>query len=53
MEAFIGRYSSSSNRLQSTLQMNNIGDVTGICKTLQVDPSKGDYINTMTLRYGS
>lgn len=53
MEAFVGRFSTASDRLLSTLAMNNIGDVSGVCKTLQVDPTKGEYINTITVRYGS
>jgi hypothetical protein len=52
MEAFVGRYSAASNNLLSTLSMNNIGNVNGICKTLQVDPTRGQFINSITVRYG-
>lgn len=52
MEAFVGKYSSSSDGLLTSLAMNKIGDVTGICKTLSVDPTVGEHIRSIVLRYG-
>jgi len=52
MEGFIGKYSETSGALLSTLAANKIGDVTGVCKTLAVDPLAGEIIKSITLRYG-
>lgn len=53
MEAFVGKYSTASDELLTSLAMNKIGDVTGICKTLTIDPSQGEYIKSIIVRYGA
>ena len=53
MEAFVGKYSNNTGKLLSILAMNQIGDVSGECKVLQMNPLNGEFIDDIIFRFGA